>query len=115
MAKTRNQLSGKEGLIERAYTLSSRLDLAVWCEDEAGPFRARAAPGQQLATTRPACHAAARICPRRHDQDPDPVPPRYRTSVSTACHFLHQFRPAWLAQEGTDGDPGEAANTERAG
>ena len=27
-------------MIERAYTLGSQLGLAVWCEDEAGPFQA---------------------------------------------------------------------------
>ena len=30
----------KKGLIERAYTLGASLGLAVWCEDEAGPFQA---------------------------------------------------------------------------
>src|SRR5436305_1007784 len=37
--------SGKKGLIERAYTLGSRLGLAVWCADEAGPFQAVPHPG----------------------------------------------------------------------
>jgi transposase len=36
---------GKKGLIERAYTLGSRLGLAVWCADEAGPFQATPHPG----------------------------------------------------------------------
>ena len=32
-------------LIERAYTLGAALGLAVWCEDEAGPFQAVPHPG----------------------------------------------------------------------
>jgi transposase len=32
-------------LIERAYTLGASLGLAVWCEDEAGPFQAVPHPG----------------------------------------------------------------------
>jgi hypothetical protein len=32
-------------LIERAYTLGAQLGLAVWCEDEAGPFQAIPHPG----------------------------------------------------------------------
>jgi hypothetical protein len=32
-------------LIEQAYTLGSRLGLAVWCEDEAGPFQVIPHPG----------------------------------------------------------------------
>src|SRR3712207_8022095 len=32
-------------LIEQAYTLGSQLGLAVWCEDEAGPFQAVPHPG----------------------------------------------------------------------
>src|SRR3982751_665903 len=33
-------------LIERAYTLGAALGLAVWCEDEAGPFQAVPHPGR---------------------------------------------------------------------
>ncbi len=32
-------------MIERAYTLGGQLGLAVWCEDEAGPFQAIPQPG----------------------------------------------------------------------
>ena len=35
----------QKGLIERAYTLGTSLGLAVWCEDEAGPFQAVPHPG----------------------------------------------------------------------
>jgi transposase len=48
---------GKKGLIERAYTLGSALGLAVWCEDEAGPFQAVPQPGDSW---RPQGHPATR-------------------------------------------------------
>ena len=32
-------------MIERAYTLGAQAGLAVWCEDEAGPFQAIPQPG----------------------------------------------------------------------
>src|SRR3954447_10733846 len=41
----RSGCRGKKGLIERAYTLGASLGLAVWCEDEAGPFQAVPQPG----------------------------------------------------------------------
>src|SRR4051794_10235937 len=60
----------------------------------------RAAPGQPLATTRPAHHAAARICPRRHEQDPDLFHPAtgqvYLQSVTSCTNsVLH----GWLKKE----------------
>jgi len=42
-------------LIEQAYTLGAQLGLSVWCEDEAGPFRAVPPPG---ASWRPREHPA---------------------------------------------------------
>src|SRR3954471_23540680 len=44
-ARQRSRCGGKKGLIERAYTLGGQLGLAVWCEDEAGPFQAVPHPG----------------------------------------------------------------------
>ena len=41
----RSGCRGKKGLIERAYTLGASLGLAIWCEDEAGPFQAVPQPG----------------------------------------------------------------------
>jgi hypothetical protein len=35
----------RKKLIEQAYTLGAELGLAVWCEDEAGPFQAVPHPG----------------------------------------------------------------------
>ena len=50
-------------MIERAYTLGAQAGLAVWCEDEAGPFQAIPQPGsswrpQEQPATRP--HAYVR-------------------------------------------------------
>jgi transposase len=44
-ARPRSRCGGKKGLIERAYTLGGQLGIAVWCEDEAGPFQAVPHPG----------------------------------------------------------------------
>jgi len=41
----RSRRAGEKTLIERAYTLGAALGLAVWCEDEAGPFQAVPHPG----------------------------------------------------------------------
>src|SRR5919206_3740570 len=41
----RSRCGGEKTLIERAYTLGAALGLAVWCEDEAGPFQAVPHPG----------------------------------------------------------------------
>lgn len=42
----RSRCGGENKLIERAYTLGPQLGLAVWCEDEAGPFQAMPQPGR---------------------------------------------------------------------
>jgi hypothetical protein len=44
-ARQRSRCGGEKKLIEQAYTLGARLGLAVWCEDEAGPFQAVPHPG----------------------------------------------------------------------
>src|SRR5919108_922659 len=41
----RSRRGGEKTLIERAYTRGAALGLAVWCEDEAGPFQAVPHPG----------------------------------------------------------------------
>jgi hypothetical protein len=53
----RSGCGGKKGLIERAYTLGASPGLAVWCEDEAGPFQAVPHPGSRW---RPQGHPATR-------------------------------------------------------
>jgi DDE superfamily endonuclease len=44
-ARQRSGCESQKKLIEQAYTLGSQLGLAVWCEDEAGPFQAVPHPG----------------------------------------------------------------------
>src|SRR3954462_11597487 len=44
-ARQRSRCDGQKKLIEQAYTLGAQLGLAVWCEDEAGPFQAVPHPG----------------------------------------------------------------------
>src|SRR5918993_1094854 len=44
-ARQRSGCESQKKLIEQAYTLGSQLGLAVWCEDEAGPFQAGPHPG----------------------------------------------------------------------
>jgi hypothetical protein len=41
----RRRCCREKKLIERAYTLGAQVGLAVWCEDEAGPFQAIPQPG----------------------------------------------------------------------
>src|SRR5262249_43969573 len=45
--------AGKKRLIEAAYTAAEAAGLAVWCQDEAGPYQAIPQPG---ATWHPAGH-----------------------------------------------------------
>src|SRR3954453_10528322 len=76
-ARQRSRYHGQKKLIEQAYTRGAQLGLSVWCEDEAGPFQAVPQAGvswQKRATGT----ATARIHPRRHNQDPDPVSSRIR-------------------------------------
>ena len=61
VAVTDPDAASKRGLIERAYTLGASLGLAVWCEDEAGPFQAVPHPG---GAWRPCGHPATR--PHEH-------------------------------------------------
>ena len=78
------------------------------------PVPGGAAPGRQLATARPPRHPAARVCPGRHVQDPDPVPSRDRTGAPPAGQQLHQRGPAWLAQDEADRDRGGPAGASHA-
>src|SRR3954466_14782093 len=68
-----------------------------------------AAAGQQLAAARPPRDPAARVCPGRHLQDPDPVPSCHGPGAPPAGRQLHQPDPAWLAQGAARGDPGDDA------
>src|SRR3982751_1518600 len=68
-----------------------------------------AAAGQQLAAARPPRDPAARVCPGRHLQDPDPVPSCHGPGAPPAGRQLHQPDPAWLAQGAARGNPGDDA------
>ena len=60
----------------------------------------RAASRCVVAAARATGHPAARIHPRRHDQDPDPVPSRHRPGAAATGRPRHQCGPAhpWLRE-----------------
>ena len=89
-ARQRSRCGWPKKLIEQAYTLGAQLGLSVWCEDEAGPFQAVPHPGVSWQPRGQPAHAAARVHPRRHDQDPDPVPSRLRPGAAAASRPRHQ-------------------------
>src|ERR671929_203433 len=69
-----------------------------------------------MAAARRTGHPAARIHPRRHHQDPDPVPSRIRPSAAAPSTPLHQCGAASLAARAPERDLGGAARSEgRAG
>src|SRR3954453_8768292 len=83
------------GLVRgRGWSLSSRA--ALWCV---------------MAAARTAGYPAARIHPRRHDQDPDPVPSRHRPGAAAASAPLHQCGPASVAARAPERDPDGAARS----
>ena len=49
--------------------------------------------------------------PRRHDQDPDPVPSRHRPGAAAISRSRHQCGPAPVAARAPERDPGRAAPT----
>lgn len=49
----------KQNLIERAYQLGEQLGLAVWNEDEAGPYQTIPYPGSSWQQKARASHIAA--------------------------------------------------------
>src|SRR5215207_3758196 len=53
-------------------------------------------------------HPAARIPPRRHNQDPDPVPSRIRPGAAAASHPRHECGSAPVAARAPERDPGRA-------
>src|SRR4051794_20356540 len=78
--------------------------------------RGRAVPGGAafwcvVAAARPTRPPAARIHPRRHDQDPDPVPSRHRPGAAAISRSRHQCGPAPVAARAPERDPGRAAPT----
>src|SRR3954453_20979098 len=75
------------------------------------PLSSRAASRPILAAARRTSDAAARVYPRRHDQDPDPVPSRIRPGAAAASRLLHECGAASLATRAPERDPGRAARS----
>ena len=73
-----------------------------------GAVPGRAASRRVLAAARTPGHPAARVHPRRHDQDPDPVPSRHRPGAAAASAPLHQCGAAPVAARALERDPGRA-------
>src|SRR5215211_5981745 len=65
-----------------------------------GPLSGRAACRRVMAAKRATGPATARIHPRRHDQDPDPVPSRIRPGAAATGGSQHQCRVLhpWLRE-----------------
>src|SRR5215211_3431516 len=61
-----------------------------------------------VAATRATGHPAARIHPRRHNQDPDPVSSRHRPGAAAPGHPRHECDPAPVAARAPERDPGRA-------
>src|SRR3954453_16824315 len=72
------------------------------------PPSSRAASRRVMAAARTSGHPAARIHPRRHNQDPDPVPSRHRPGAAATGGTRHQCSPASLAARAPERDPGRA-------
>src|SRR5215204_7744958 len=62
-----------------------------------GAVSGRAASRCILAAARTPGQATARIHPRWHDQDPDPVPSRHRPGAAAISRLLHECGPAPVA------------------
>src|SRR3954454_6146835 len=67
-----------------------------------------AASRHVMAATRAAGKATARIHPRRHNQDPDPVSSGHGPSAAPASGRLHQCGAAPVAARAPERDPGRA-------
>src|SRR4051794_9231628 len=71
----------------------------------------RAASRGILAAARTPGPATARIHPRRHNQDPDPVPSRIRPGAAATGGPRHECGPAPVAARAPERDPGGAARS----
>src|SRR5215217_9728351 len=71
----------------------------------------RAASRRVMAAAPTPGHPAARIPPRRHNQDPDPVSPRIRPGAAAVGHPRRQCGPAPVAARAPERDPGRAARS----
>src|SRR3954469_18534207 len=80
------------------------------------PLSGRAASRRVVAAARTPGPATARIHPRWHEQDPDPVPSRIRPGAAATGGPRHQCGAAPVAARAPERDPGGAARSEgRAG
>ena len=68
----------------------------------------RAASRGVVAAARTPGQATARVHPRRHNQDPDPVPSRVRPGAAATSRPLHERDPAPVAARSPERDPGRA-------
>src|SRR3954469_4487440 len=73
------------------------------------PLSGRAASRRVVAAARTPGPATARIHPRWHEQDPDPVPSRIRPGAATTGGPRHQCGAAPVAARAPERDPGGAA------
>src|SRR5215207_9189188 len=73
-----------------------------------GAVSGRAASRRVVAAARTPGHPAARIHPRWHDQDPDPVSSRIRPGAAAPGGSRHQCGAASLAARAPERDPGDA-------
>src|SRR3712207_733160 len=78
--------------------------------------RGRAVPGRAaqrrvMAAAQTPGQATARVHPRRHNQDPGPVPSRYRPGAAAAGHPRHQCGAASLVARAPERDPGRAPSS----
>src|SRR5215210_7763402 len=64
-----------------------------------------------MAAARTPGKATARIHPRQHDQDPDPVSPRIRPGAPATSGPRHECGAASLAARALERDPGGAARS----
>src|SRR5215207_3105368 len=71
------------------------------------PLSGRAASWRVVAAKRATGPATARIHPRWHDQDPDPVSSRIRPGAAAASRPRHQCGAASLAARAPERDPGD--------
>ncbi len=101
-------------MIERAYTEGEESGLAVWTEDEAGPYQTVPYPGSgsELAADRRTEAKAPRICAPGNGQALEPVPSGHRRGAGARTQAHYQRGAPSLAQGRVHCDPRNLASTE---
>src|SRR3954467_11983142 len=101
-----------DAAVKRADRASLHARRPTWAlglvRGRGGAVSSRAASRRILAAAPTPGHPAARIHPRRHNQDPDLVPSRIRPGAAAASAPLHQCGAASLAARAPERDPGRA-------